>query len=183
MAEATGGHAYIVPALIGAAVAYAVSGEASISGDQRLHEGVRVAELSKIRVSGAMQKHVIAADARSSVGEFADYLRERRPHTVYPVLDDKRVAGTISTVSLSALAPEQWDRTQVREVMNRDVELIAPDCDLRDALRLLMEPHGPHMLIVASEGDGLKGIVTKADILSALNAGAAADEDLRTEMA
>jgi chloride channel protein, CIC family len=41
VAEATGGHAYLVPALIGAAVAYAVSGEASVSGDQRLHEGDR----------------------------------------------------------------------------------------------------------------------------------------------
>jgi CIC family chloride channel protein len=40
VAEATGGHAYIIPTLIGAAVAYAVSGEASVSADQRLHEGV-----------------------------------------------------------------------------------------------------------------------------------------------
>jgi chloride channel protein, CIC family len=41
VAEATGGHAFIIPSLIGAAVAYAVSGEASASGDQRLHEGAR----------------------------------------------------------------------------------------------------------------------------------------------
>lgn len=40
VAEATGGHSFIIPALIGAAVAYAVSGDASVSGDQRLH-GVR----------------------------------------------------------------------------------------------------------------------------------------------
>jgi chloride channel protein, CIC family len=38
VAEATGGHGFIVPALIGAAVAYAVSGDASVSGDQRLHQ-------------------------------------------------------------------------------------------------------------------------------------------------
>jgi len=38
VAEATGGHAFIVPALIGAAVAYAVSGDASTSADQRVHE-------------------------------------------------------------------------------------------------------------------------------------------------
>jgi chloride channel protein, CIC family len=38
VAEATGGHALIIPALIGSAVAYAVSGDASVSGDQRLHE-------------------------------------------------------------------------------------------------------------------------------------------------
>jgi CIC family chloride channel protein len=45
VAEATGGHAFIIPALIGAAVAYAASGDASASGDQRLHEGVRVRKL------------------------------------------------------------------------------------------------------------------------------------------
>jgi CIC family chloride channel protein len=44
VAEATGGHAFIIPALIGAAVAYAASGDASASGDQRLHEGERVRE-------------------------------------------------------------------------------------------------------------------------------------------
>jgi CIC family chloride channel protein len=44
VAEATGGHAFIIPALIGAAVAYAVSGDASASGDQRLHEGIKVRE-------------------------------------------------------------------------------------------------------------------------------------------
>ena len=44
VAEATGGHAFIIPALIGAAVAYAISGDASISGDQRLHEEERTRE-------------------------------------------------------------------------------------------------------------------------------------------
>jgi chloride channel protein, CIC family len=41
VAEATGGHAFIIPSLIGAAVAYVVSGDASASGDQWLHEGTR----------------------------------------------------------------------------------------------------------------------------------------------
>ena len=39
VAEATGGHGFIVPSLIGAAVAYVVSGDASASGDQRVHGG------------------------------------------------------------------------------------------------------------------------------------------------
>jgi CIC family chloride channel protein len=42
VAEATGGHSFIIPALIGAAVAYAVSGDASASGDQRLHDGAEI---------------------------------------------------------------------------------------------------------------------------------------------
>ena len=46
VAEATGGHAFIIPALIGSAVAYAVSGDASASADQRVHEGIRSVETS-----------------------------------------------------------------------------------------------------------------------------------------
>jgi CIC family chloride channel protein len=47
VAEATGGHAFIVPALIGAAVAYAISGDASASADQRLHEVAAAHELAQ----------------------------------------------------------------------------------------------------------------------------------------
>ncbi len=39
VAETTGGHPYIIPSLIGAACAYAISGESSASADQWLHEG------------------------------------------------------------------------------------------------------------------------------------------------
>lgn len=42
VAEATGGHSFIIPALVGAAVAYAVSGDASLSGDQRVHGAMPV---------------------------------------------------------------------------------------------------------------------------------------------
>ena len=52
VAEATGGHAFIIPALIGAAVAYAVSGDASASADQRLHEDAdeRALDAEKVQV-------------------------------------------------------------------------------------------------------------------------------------
>ena len=49
VAETTGGHSYIIPSLIGAAVAYAVSGEASVSGDQRLHEVARIGRTERYR--------------------------------------------------------------------------------------------------------------------------------------
>lgn len=185
VAEATGGHAYIVPALIGAAVAYAVSGEASMSGDQRVHERVRIAELSRIRVSSAMQRRVVLVDARWNVGEFVDFTRERLPHTAYPVLDEGRLAGTISMMSLNSISPDRWDHISIREVMNREIEVVAPDSDLQDALRLLMSPHGQHMLIVTADDGHVLGIVTKTDILSALSVGPGETrgQELRTEKA
>lgn len=38
VAEATGGHGFIIPALVGAAVAYTISGDSSISADQQMRE-------------------------------------------------------------------------------------------------------------------------------------------------
>ncbi len=183
VAEATGGHAYIVPTLIGAAVAYAVSGEASMSGDQRLHEGVRIAELSNLVIGGAMQKRVISAQAHWSIGEFVETIRARVGHTAYPVVENGRVVGTIASVSLGTVPPESWDRVAVRDIMDREIEIVAPEAELQGALRLLMAPHGPHMLIVASEQDRLEGIVTKTDILSALNAGSANSDAIHIEQA
>jgi CIC family chloride channel protein len=56
VAEATGGHAFIIPALIGAAVAYAISGDASVSGDQRVHEVVRRHESDETANDEVMQQ-------------------------------------------------------------------------------------------------------------------------------
>jgi chloride channel protein, CIC family len=49
------GISYIISSLIGAAVASAISGEASVSGDQRLHETVKLAELSGLTVPDVIQ--------------------------------------------------------------------------------------------------------------------------------
>lgn len=68
VAEATGGHAFIVPTLVGAAVAYAVSGESSVSGDQRLHETVPVAELLGVTVGDVMRRDAAAFDPQAVRG-------------------------------------------------------------------------------------------------------------------
>ncbi|HTZ76015.1 MAG TPA: chloride channel protein [Candidatus Aquilonibacter sp.] len=52
VAEATGGHAFIIPSLIGAAVAYAVSGDSSVSGDQKVSEQAH--ELGHLPASALM---------------------------------------------------------------------------------------------------------------------------------
>lgn len=181
VAEATGGHSFIVPTLIGAAVAYAVSGEASMSGDQRLHEGARFVELSNLLVRGAMQKRVISAEAHWTVGEFAATIRAHAGHTAYPVIEHGRVVGTVSAVSISKVPPEDWNQIAVRGIMDPEMELVSPETDLQDALRLLMAPHGQHMLIVATEEGHLEGIVTKTNVLAALSAGKAESDEIRSE--
>lgn len=169
VAEATGGHAYIIPALIGAAVAYAVSGEASVSGDQRLHQGLKASELSKMMVRDVMQRRVVSTDAETMLREFADSVSAQHPHAVYPVYDGGQIAGTISVSALTKVAPEKWEQMRVRDVMERRVRCVVPECDLEEALRLLMGQDGQHMLLVKSAEGDLQGVLTKTDILSALD--------------
>jgi chloride channel protein, CIC family len=169
VAEATGGHGYIIPALIGAAVAYAVSGEASVSGDQRLHEGLRASQLSKMLVRNAMQKQVVSTNAASMLGELAESVKAQHSHAVYPVYDNETVVGTISVSVLAKVEPQKWNQTTVRDVMDRSVTCVGPESDLEEALRLLMGQNGQHMLLVKGEAGKLEGVLTKTDILSALD--------------
>ncbi|MGH9406717.1 MAG: chloride channel protein [Terriglobia bacterium] len=170
VAEATGGHSYIIPTLIGAAVAYAVSGEASVSGDQRLHEGVRAAELWRIPVREVMQKQVVSVDASSSLREFADSVGAHHRHGAFPVYKEHEILGTIPIWALGRIAPQKWPQTTVAELTDRGATRVSPQCDLMEALRLLMAQSGRDILLVTSEEGKLEGIVTKTDILSALNA-------------
>jgi CIC family chloride channel protein len=168
VAEATGGHAFIIPALIGAAVAYAVSGDASASGDQRLHETAKASPLRYIPVSEIMQQHIISAPASLSVGEFVKMLTPDVQHEAFPVFEDEKLLGAVNPLCITRIAPEKWARTRLRDVVDQRVGTIAPDTDVLEALRLLTTEHRqPMLLVVASDGD-VKGIVTKTDILQFL---------------
>jgi chloride channel protein, CIC family len=168
VAEATGGHAFIIPALIGSAVAYGVSGDASVSGDQHLHEGVRVHELRDIDVSEFMQRQVVSVQASMSLREFADAISPHYRHTTFPVLEGHRIVGTVPSWSLARVPAEKWGRTTVSDVAERKVTRVSGDCDAMEALRLLLRERVQPMLLVTSGSGKLEGIVTKTDILEAL---------------
>ena len=169
VAEATGGHAYIVPTLIGAAVAYAISGEASVSGDQRLHEAVKVADLWKVPVTDAMQRQIVSVDAVSTLNEFVAQANAHPLHDSYPVYEGDCLAGVMPMYFLSRVPMTEWDRTTVGAVMERDVTQVSPECDLMEAARILSAEHGQHLLPVVSASGKLEGILTHSDLLTALN--------------
>lgn len=169
VAETTGGHAFIVPTLIGAAVAYAVSGEASLSADQRLHQSVRVAALATIAVRDVMQTSVVAAEADATLRQFAQRIGRHDAHTAYPVFEGERVVGTIAVSALAGTGADAWDEKRVRDVMDGKPILVAPELDVQEALRLLVGQHRRPILLVTSAEGTLEGIVTRTDILAALD--------------
>lgn len=165
VAEATGGHAFIIPALIGAAVAYVVSGDASASGDQRLHEGVKLHELRGIPVSEVMQQQMVSAQAALTVREFAGTLSPHSRHEAFPVFEGTELLGAVTLWSVVRVSPERWGTTTIRELIDRRIHTVSPECDVSEALRLLLSEHKQPMLLVVSADGQMKGIVTKTDIL------------------
>ena len=168
VAEATGAHAFIIPALIGAAVAYAVSGDASASGDQRLHEGVKLQELMEITVREVMQQQVFSAQASLSVHEFVSMLSPHSHHEAFPVFEGNQLLGAVTLWSMLRVPAEKVRTTRIRELIDARVNRVPPDCDITEALRLLLGAHSQPMLLVVSDEGMIQGIVTKTDILHAL---------------
>ncbi len=176
VAETTGGHSFIIPSLIGAAVAYAVSGEASVSGDQHLHETAKLANLAGIAVREVMQRKVVSVPASSTLRDFAATVAARHRHNVYPVSDNGRLIGIITVSDLSRVPPERWDTSIVTELVRREATHVAEDCDLAEALRLLVREGGEQMLLVTADDGSLSGVVTKTDILRRVGNGRAAPQ-------
>lgn len=168
VAEATGGHAFIIPALIGSAVAYGISGDASVSADQRLHEGVRIRELKHIQVSEIMQQEVVSVQASITLREFADLFSPHCRHTSFPVLEKHKIVGIVQSWKLARVPPAKWETTRVADLTDRDVKRVSVDCDVMEALRLLLGERAQRLLLVTSSSGKLEGILTKTDILEAL---------------
>ncbi len=176
VAETTGGHSFIIPSLIGAAVAYAVSGEASVSGDQHLHETAKLANLAGIPVRDVMRRKVVSVPSSAKLRDFAATVAARHRHNVYPVSDGGRAIGIVTMSDLSRVPPERWDTSTVAELVHRDVTRVAQDCDLAEALRLLVREGAQQMLLVTDVDGSLDGIVTKTDILRAVGNGRGATQ-------
>jgi len=172
VAETTGHHSFLMPSLIGAAVAYAVSGEASVSGDQRLHEMARLAELSGMKVADVMQRRVVGVAAETTVAAFAAGIARNHAHTFFPVLDGEKACGLVSMAALARIAPDRWSDTTIGQVAEHELTTVGPDCDLMEALRLLVREDRPQMLIVVDDerSGRIQGIVTKSDLLRGLEA-------------
>ncbi len=173
VAETSGSHSYIIPTLVGAAIAYAVSGEASASGDQRLHQEARLSELSGMKAADVMQRKVVGVQASSTLRAFADSVAAHHRFAAFPVYDGAHTIGTVSVWELGKVAQDRWERTTVRNIVDPNVTWITRDTDLNEALRLLARENAPQLLLVASAEGSLEGIVTKTDILRSLGNGAA----------
>lgn len=88
---------------------------------------------------------------------------------IFPVVEDGRILGTITTVQVKAVPQTEWDTTTVGRVMAPLAPdmVVDPDLDALGALQL-MQTHSHRALIVSRDGK-LLGLVTIAEVMKLLN--------------
>ena len=116
-----------------------------------------------------MQREIAGVQAAANLRDFAESVATRR-HAVFAVYSGSRAVGMIAMWELSKVPPEKWSTTTVGEIADRHVPRVPPDCEVMEALRMLSREEGEHLLVVDTDDGAIEGVVTKTDILRALQA-------------
>jgi CBS domain-containing protein len=93
----------------------------------------------------------------------------RHHRKAFPVVDDGRLEGLITTREVANVPRSEWDQHTVGEVMRHDLDTvrITPETDAMHALRQIQRTGNSRLLV--TEGDRLVGIVSLKDLLRFLN--------------
>lgn len=131
-----------------------------------------------MKVAELMQKNVRAIDPEATVAEIVETLADAHVSGL-PVVDSAgRVVGVISATDILQAEAEQSDarsrarlfsHTTARDLMTRDVYMIEPDAEARQAAQQML--YGEvHRLFVHQNGR-LVGVISQTDIAQAVAKG------------
>ena len=166
VAETTGGAGYIIPGLVGAAVAFAVAGDVSVSDQQRWRRESRVMAMMRRTVAEVMTRTVLTVpddvDLETFVGEYV----VRTRHKSMPVVDGTgRLTGVVALSDVRAVDPEARGTTLVRDVMVRDLVTVTPDTLIGDAVIAMSERDVDRVPVVdPAEPDQIRGVLSTTDV-------------------
>ena len=104
-----------------------------------------------------------------TVAELVEEYVYKYHYKMFPVLDDGRLVGCVTTRDIKEIPKEKWGQETVAEMAERcpPEATIAPETDAVKALAI-MNQTGLSRLLVA-EGDQLVGILTLKDLLAFLS--------------
>ncbi|MHB9287382.1 site-2 protease family protein [Halobacteriales archaeon Cl-PHB] len=102
----------------------------------------------------------------TSVADLIDTMFRQR-HTGYPVVRNGEVVGLVTLEDARAVKEVERDAYTVADVMTTEIEAVAPDTDVMDALTR-MEEHDIGRLVVQDD-EAFAGLLTRSDVMTALS--------------
>jgi Zn-dependent protease len=120
------------------------------------------------KVSRFMGREPVSVPASITVREMVEDYVYKFHFKMYPVTEQGRLAGCISTKDIKKIPAHEWETRTVAEFMNRCSldNTIGPDADAVDALAKMRRSGNSRLMVV--EGDELVGILSLKDVLSFL---------------
>jgi len=169
VAETAGGPGYLIPSLVAAAIAYSISGEASVSDNQKLRNELDVKQIVHLTANDVMTTHVISVPAELSVLDFMEEYLYVYQYKSFPVVDKDGLLGRISLAQVRTVPREKWFETKVADACSKDIYPQYPDSKLQDALDLMHSKGlGIITIVDRSKPRRVVGIVSESDIIRAL---------------
>jgi len=164
VAESTGTSAFVVPALIAAAVSQLVAGTSSVASYQLdKREGLIERRLA-LPLTSALTTDTLTVPPDATVSELVHiHLLGRREREV-PVVDGGAYLGMCGLEQMSELERDAWNETLVADIARRDLPTARPSWTLRDAVAQ-MDANDTDQLPVTDDGGTFIGLVRADDIL------------------
>ena len=165
VAESTGGiGAFIVPALVAAAVSQVVAGSSSVAEYQRSERLGHLEHRFTMPLSSVLNTDVLTVPPDATVSEFVYMHVLGRRERIVPVVSGSRYLGLVQLSALSSVDRDDWEATTVDSLMETNVPTARPSWTIRDAV-VAMDSAGIGMLAVTDDDAGFVGVVTEDDVV------------------
>ena len=164
VAESTGTSAFVVPALIAAAVSQLVAGSSSVASYQLDKREGLVERRLALPLTSALTTDTLTVPPDATVSELVYiHLLGRREREV-PVVDGGVYVGMCGLEQMSELQRDAWNDTLVASIARRDLPTARPSWTLRDAVAQ-MDANDTDQLPVTDDDGTFIGVVRADDIL------------------
>ena len=164
VAESTGAAAFVVPALVAAAVSQVVGGPSSVAEYQRSKRLGHLEQRFTLPLSSILATDVLTVPPDATVSEFVYMHVLGRRERVVPVVAGSSYLGMAQLSQLSAVSRDLWETTTVESMMTTDLPAGSPSWTVRDAV-VAMEAADVEVLAVTDSAGNFIGVVTEDDVV------------------
>ncbi len=164
VAESTGAAAFVVPALVAAAVSQVVGGPSSVAEYQRSKRLGHLEQRFTLPLSSILTTDVLTVPPDATVSEFVYMHVLGRRERVVPVVSGSAYLGMAQLSQLSSVSRDGWETTSVESMMTTDLPAGSPSWTVRDAV-VAMESADIEVLAVTDSAGNFIGVVTEDDVV------------------
>ncbi|HUO83885.1 MAG TPA: site-2 protease family protein [Thermoanaerobaculia bacterium] len=131
-------------------------------------------------LSRFMNPNPVTVQRSLSIADLVENYIYRHHYKMFPVMDDDRLMGCVTTRQVRDVPRDQWDKQSVGTLAGAcsDANYIGVDADAMDALTQMMKNNYSRLLVM--DGERLAGVVSLKDLMSFLRLKIELEDDEET---